>query len=287
MYKNEVYIHNDLTELIEFFDEKKMPYHYLEDYKNSGIVILSSTFITKEIVEQFDLEYVIVVSSESDEVNIEKLLKEIGVSHIVGTNSSYYCEEIVRTIAYLNHDHSHFTTCLSDEANMISMKVTDSKDIDELIEKALDKFDFAKYFDTPRDYFRLVGNELLSNAVYHPEHKERSKPATLPSTDAAILTLGMNEEKVAISVKDSFGKLQLDQVRDYIFRGVQEKAPMDKTSGAGLGLYLVFSYANEMIIKVSPGVSTEIVCVIDKNKRYKKYRERITSFHFFKENPSE
>jgi sigma-B regulation protein RsbU (phosphoserine phosphatase) len=66
-----------------------------------------------------------------------------------------------------------------------------------------------------------------------------------------------------------------------IERGYREKSPKAETKGAGLGLYMTYSLSNLFLVSRRPRVSTEIVCVIENTKRYRKYKERITSFHYF------
>jgi sigma-B regulation protein RsbU (phosphoserine phosphatase) len=76
-------------------------------------------------------------------------------------------------------------------------------------------------------------------------------------------------------------------VLDNLVRSFKEKSPLDKKDGAGLGLYLTFLHSNQFIVNLRPGFRTEVICIIDKNKRYKQYKSRIRSFHFFEEVSSE
>jgi sigma-B regulation protein RsbU (phosphoserine phosphatase) len=66
-------------------------------------------------------------------------------------------------------------------------------------------------------------------------------------------------------------------------RSFKDKTVMDKKDGAGLGLYLTFLHSNQFIVNFREDCQTEVICVIDKEKRYKQYKERIRSFHFFQE----
>jgi sigma-B regulation protein RsbU (phosphoserine phosphatase) len=97
------------------------------------------------------------------------------------------------------------------------------------------------------------------------------------------LALGMDDKGVALSVQDSFGGLSYSTLIESLRRSFAEKTAMDKKDGAGLGLYLTFLHSNQFIINFRENFRTEVICIIDKNKRYKNYKQRIRSFHFFQE----
>ena len=82
---------------------------------------------------------------------------------------------------------------------------------------------------------------------------------------------------------DSFGTLTKEKVIQSLHRSFQEKTVEQKQGGAGLGLYLSYSHGHQFIVNSKLGVKTEVIIVIEKNKRYKTYKSRLKSFHFFDE----
>jgi sigma-B regulation protein RsbU (phosphoserine phosphatase) len=82
---------------------------------------------------------------------------------------------------------------------------------------------------------------------------------------------------------DCFGTLSWEKTVENLNRSFTEKTVQHKKGGAGLGLYLSFSHANQFIINRKAGLRTEVLFIIEKNRRYKNYKERIKSFHFFEE----
>jgi hypothetical protein len=54
-----------------------------------------------------------------------------------------------------------------------------------------------------------------------------------------------------------------------------------KSGGHGAGLYMSFNNTDRFIINVRPGVITEFIYILDREKRMKKFKNRATSFSFY------
>ena len=149
-----------------------------------------------------------------------------------------------------------------------SINLKFGSDISQQIEQFLSTFDFNEYFESPASYLHFMSLELVNNIIMHGGVQETE------------LSFIKSKNYVAIRVKDQVGKLDRDTIVNSIYGGYEEKTPRQSGQGAGLGLYLTYSQCNQLWVNLLPNVSTEIVCLIESNKRYKKYKERITSFHF-------
>lgn len=123
------------------------------------------------------------------------------------------------------------------------------------------------------DAIRLATDELLMNALYNAPvgssgplfaevaPKDRS---SLRLERPVIMQLASDGARVAVGVRDSFGSLARATVLSTLKRCMQSPDQIDrKTSGAGLGLYMVASNSTEVIINVLPGTATEVICVFD------------------------
>ncbi len=238
-----------------------------------------------------------VISDLSDDENIA-LICEHGIRHLVGKNPEIYLDELINNIKkiesgniwgvkhYLGNDFQEKVISFSDTVNMQD-KVT----------QELKHFQFDGYFSSPTDYLQVMANELLSNSLYKGPNKKRAQigieaadrksPAFLKGAELVQTTLGCNDKGVALSVQDSFGELTHQIIVSNLMRSFKEKSPLDKKDGAGLGLYLTFLHSNQFIINLKSGFRTEVICIIDKTKRYKQYKSRIRSLHFFEEVQSE
>ena len=236
---------------------------------------------------------VYVISPLPDDENM-KLIEKYSLMHLVGQNEKIFAAEIIHHIKkQISRKLWGLSSYLDTDANIKIISLSDSKFTGELFQDALGHFDFKDYFASPTEYLQVMANELISNSLYKGPNKKRTalgqdsvdrkSPVFLKGSDLVQVTLGMDDKGVALSVQDSFGELSYEVLISSLKRSFEEKTAMDKKDGAGLGLYLTFLHSNQFIINYKPGFRTEVICIIDKNKRYKNYKQRIRSFHFFQE----
>lgn len=266
-----------------------------EEYKENHFIIcdLLSFEDMQDKFEKVSRSLIYVISPLPDEENM-RLLERYGLHHLVGQNEQIFAPEI------MNHLKKSFAkkiwglnTYIDDEATIKILSLSDSKHTNEMIQEALQHFDFNEYFASPIEYLQVMANELISNSLYKGPNRKRSEagldsldrksPVFLKGSELVQVTLGMDNKGVALSVQDSFGGLSYELLIKSLKRSFEEKTVMDKKDGAGLGLYLTFLHSNQFIINYRKDFRTEVICIIDKNKRYKNYKQRIRSFHFFQE----
>jgi phosphoserine phosphatase RsbU/P len=266
--------------------------------ENHFIICDVETFLERENeLKNVNKYYLYVLSAGTDEENMQ-LVEKHGLYHLVGKNEDVYGQEI------LNHLRKAFDkkiwglkTYIADDADIKILSLSDSKYTNEMIQEALGHFDFQDYFSSPIEYIQVMANELISNSLYKGPNKKRQEqglkghdrksPVFLKGSELVQVTLGMDSKGVALSVQDSFGGLSYELLIASLKRIFAEKTAMEKKDGAGLGLYLTFLHSNQFIINYRKDFRTEVICIIEKNKRYKSYKQRIRSFHFFQEVPSE
>jgi sigma-B regulation protein RsbU (phosphoserine phosphatase) len=234
-----------------------------------------------------------VISPLPDEENM-RLVEKYELHHMVGHNENIFASEI------MNHLKKSFSkkiwglnSYIEDKSEIKIISLSDSKSTDEMIQEALAHFNFSEYFASPIEYLKVMANELISNSLYKGPNKKRTEqgldsvdrksPVFLKGSELVQVTLGMDSRGIALSVQDSFGGLSYNLLIKSLKRSFEEKTVMDKKDGAGLGLYLTFLHSNQFIINSRENFRTEVICIIDKNKRYKNYKQRIRSFHFFQE----
>lgn len=225
---------------------------------------LKAIVLPEDLASVFSQENLILYSNKSNDENIE-LLKNYNLSHIVGENSPYLFEEI--NLALKGHK-GDLIDIMRPYSEIKSVTVTRNESNSKIIEEFLNNNDFSEYFESPANYLHFMALELTNNVLMHSQENE------------ANLSFIKSKNYVAIQVKDNVGKLNKDLIINSIYRGFKERTPKIDGKGAGLGLYMTYSHSNQFWVSLNPGKSTEIVCVIESNKRFKKYKERITSFHF-------
>ncbi len=271
----------------------------LPEYKEGHFIICDkASFIEKKKeFKELKKHLLYVISSESDQDNM-KLVEKYQLEHLVGMNEGIYGPEI------MNHLRKSFErkiwglrSYIAAESDIKILSLSDSKFTNEMIQNALGHFNFEDYFSSPIEYIQVMANELISNSLYKGPNRRRQEqglesldrktPVFLKGSDLVQVTLGMDAKGVALSVQDSFGGLSYELLIASLMRSFKEKTVMDKKDGAGLGLYLTFLHSNQFIVNYRKDFRTEVICIIEKNKRYKNYKQRIRSFHFFQEVPGE
>lgn len=269
------------------------------EYKENHFVVCDVHELLKapDLFKAIKPQFLYVLSSGSDEENM-KLIETHRLHHLIGLNEGVFAHEL---IGHLQKTFDRkiwgLKPYISDDVNIKILSLSDSKHTNEMINEALRNFDFQDYFSSPIEYIQVMANELISNSLYKGPNKrrleqgldtpDRKSPVFLKGSDLVQVTLGMDAKGVGLSVKDSFGGLTYDLLIDALKRSFLEKTVMEKKDGAGLGLYLTFLHSNQFIVNFRKDFRTEVICIIEKNKRYKNYKQRIRSFHFFQEVPSE
>ncbi len=101
----------------------------------------------------------------------------------------------------------------------------------------------------------------------------------------ACLRWAADEQTLAISVGDARGALSQRDVILHVQRAKGEKGRPKPTSpsgnGAGLGLYLVLANVASLVVNVTPGQRTEVVCLFSLARGVRPSPSRVRSLHVF------
>ena len=267
----------------------------LDTYKEDFFIVCDlETFLErKDQFSSLNKAHLYVISPGTDEENM-KVVEEYALYHLVGKNDGIYASEI------LSHVHKTLENKIwglkpysEAQSDIKILSLSDSKYTNEVIQEALGHFNFEDYFSSPVEYIKVMANELISNSLYKGPNRKRMEqgldsfdrkgPVFLKGSELVQVTLGMDNKGVTLSVQDSFGGLSYQLLIASLKRSFMEKTVMEKKDGAGLGLYLTYLHSNQFIINYRENFRTEVICIIEKNKRYKNYKQRIRSFHFFQE----
>jgi sigma-B regulation protein RsbU (phosphoserine phosphatase) len=254
---------------------------------------IASFIIRKKDLKRIQKGRLYLISNKSNEDNI-RLIHKYKLKHLVGMNEGTYAPELM---AHLNKVIKRkiwgIKAYISDDSEFKTCTLGDSTLTDKTIDETLGALDLSDYFSSLIEYLKLVANELITNSLYKGPNLRRCKqglesldrysPVFLADSDHVRITIAKDNKGLALSVLDTFGGLTYELVISSLMRSFKDKTVMDKKDGAGLGLYLTFLHSNQFIVNFREDCQTEVICVIDKEKRYKQYKERIRSFHFFQE----
>lgn len=246
-----------------------------------------------DILSQYSHK-IILMSGKNNEFNINEILCHYSINHIIGKNGKQAVREIYdclnRSLICKSWGIEDY---LIDPKEIRSAEISTLVNINEYIDKIINEFSFPNFFESPKDYLRLIANELLTNAIfnaaisedgkkkYSRDHKNRD--VKLERNERVSFKMGMNKDYIILSVCDQFGTLTKDQIINSLVRSSRTKTYKEGNEGAGLGMYLIYCTANQLIFNIQKGIRTEVLCIIETNKRFKSFQERITSFHFYQE----
>jgi anti-sigma regulatory factor (Ser/Thr protein kinase) len=154
---------------------------------------------------------------------------------------------------------------------------------------------FAESMDLGGEKLRrveLATEELLMNALYDAPrsdsgaprnaHLDRRLSVALGEDETICMRYGCDGQTLAVAVADPFGSLSKKAVTERL-RKVADGVPRPQpgVAGAGLGLVMTYSVANQLIFSVSPGKLTEVTAVLHVAGTNRAAQERGTAVHFY------
>jgi sigma-B regulation protein RsbU (phosphoserine phosphatase) len=170
---------------------------------------------------------------------------------------------------------------------MSEASILSSEGIMESIQGLLAGHDFTECFEGMEDYLTQILNESILNAIFNApvddlgshmfkRMNKKTRIHMIPGKEPVARVLS-DAKKFVISIKDFYGSISRADIYDYLPHGEIR----EKEGGAGIGMYIVFKYSHKFVINVEPRKFTEMIFVIDKDKRFKWYSSKEKSFHLF------
>jgi anti-sigma regulatory factor (Ser/Thr protein kinase) len=135
----------------------------------------------------------------------------------------------------------------------------------------------------------LILNALLNapvdaqgNRIY--ANKPREEEVALPPEHASLLSFAADGDRVAIACRDPFGSLDPDNLLRSLRRCADIESNgvrTDGQGGAGIGLFIVYRFADHMVVNLSPGHATEFIAVVDLSLKGRDRSETARSLNMF------
>lgn len=229
-----------------------------------------------------------VVSKLANEENID-LLERNKLNHLIGYNTIDLSHEIKLVEKLESKNRFNLDDYIDESFKTQSWNLMSNFKIKDVIADMSANFSGDLSEAVRVETLKLVSEELLSNAFYHSGGEgnpiTRGQEILLTPDKEVEFLCAVNPEFVILSVKGPTSFSSREKVISSIKRGYKEKAPLDGQAGAGLGLYMIYENTNQFwVINGGPNCG-QMICVFEKFNRYKKARERVTSFHYLaKEN---
>lgn len=183
-----------------------------------------------------------------------------------------------------------FTAYLDWGAQIISLAVSSTADRDRAVGNVQE---FIARLQAPKrvgEMFGELAHELLMNAMYdapvdatgHPMYAaDRKAEITLSAAQQPTVLLGTDGTKLALQVRDPFGRLQRNHVVGGLLRGLSGGEMDQSHGGAGLGMMVCHNSAAAMFFDVMRGRATEVTAVFELDQNLREFRTSAKSLHFF------
>ena len=154
--------------------------------------------------------------------------------------------------------------------------------------------DFVAALGVPRrvaEMFAELGEELLMNAMYdapvdaagRPKYAaDRKASIDLPAHERPALRIATDGTRLALQIRDPFGRLERRHVFEGLARGLASGEQDRSGGGAGLGMMVCHNASSALFFDVLPNRHTEVTALFELDINLREFRTSAKSLHFWR-----
>jgi hypothetical protein len=154
--------------------------------------------------------------------------------------------------------------------------------------------DFVAALGVPRrvaEMFAELGEELLMNAMYdapvdaagRPKYAaDRKASIDLPAHERPALRIATDGTRLALQIRDPFGRLERRHVFEGLARGLASGEQDRSGGGAGLGMMVCHNASSALFFDVLPNRHTEVTALFELDTNLREFRTSAKSLHFWR-----
>lgn len=140
------------------------------------------------------------------------------------------------------------------------------------------------------EMFGELAHELLMNAMYDAPADAQGRPKYAADRKASIsladqerpfVRVATDGTKLALQVRDPFGRLERRHVFDGLARGLAGGEMDQSHGGAGLGMMVCHNNSSAMFFDVVRGKQTEVTALFELDMNLRELRTQAKSLHFW------
>jgi hypothetical protein len=154
--------------------------------------------------------------------------------------------------------------------------------------------DFVGALQVPRriaELFAELGHELIMNAMYDAPVDAQGRPRyagdrkaniVLADHERPVVRIATDGTRLAMQVRDPFGRLERRHVVDGLARGLAGGELDDSHGGAGLGMMVCHNASTALFFDVAPNRYTEVTALFELDMNLREFRTQAKSLHFWR-----
>jgi hypothetical protein len=154
--------------------------------------------------------------------------------------------------------------------------------------------DFVGTLQVPRrvaEMFAELGHELIMNAMYDAPVDAHGRPRyaadrkaniVLADHERPVVRIATDGTRLALQVRDPFGRLERRHVVDGLARGLAGGELDESHGGAGLGMMVAHNASSAMMFDVVPDRHTEVTALFELDMNLREFRTQAKSLHFWR-----
>ena len=155
--------------------------------------------------------------------------------------------------------------------------------------------DFVAALGVPRrvaEMFAELGHELIMNAMYdapidafgRPKYAaDRKADIVLADHERPALRVATDGTRLALQIRDPFGRLERRHVVDGLARGLAGGELDRSHGGAGLGMLVCHNASTALFFDVAANRHTEVTALFDLDLNLRELRTHAKSLHFWRQ----
>ncbi|MGN6104934.1 MAG: hypothetical protein ACTHU0_07515 [Kofleriaceae bacterium] len=229
--------------------------------------------------------------------SLRYLAETPGIHHVLGRRDfetaprSWELTMVARRLATPGAPPPPLAAYLEWGASIVELDVATTAERDTAVARIQD---FVGALVVPRrvvEMFGELGHELIMNALYdapvdahgRPKYAHDRKAAiSLPPHERPRVRIGSDGTRVALSVRDPFGRLERRHVVEGLARGFTGE--LDRShGGAGLGLVVCHNASSTLVFDVARGRHTEVTALFELDLNLRELRTQARSLHLWSE----
>lgn len=207
--------------------------------------------------------------------SIEDFIRNVlkyNIGNIISKNVPFDFEELHTTVeTLLSGEVFGLERYLQPGAKTNRKWVQNARQLTEVRDEVIRTLVDDRFDEHRRMTLRLILDESLSNAAYHPHGYPKGRAFDLPKEKAVVVDYGRDDVKIGIAVSDQIGKLTQRDILTSLHECVYPTEESLLREG-GRGLFLMHSMVDRLIINIQPGCRTELILLLDVEGRERGHR---------------